>query len=293
MDPTVTVIVPFFNEENALPKVLKELKALNRNYEVILVDDGSTDKSYMLAERSKLKIVRHHRNKGYGASLKSGAKKAKGDLLVFFDGDGQHKTEGISKLVESIKENDLVIGQRINQRKVAPMRAPAKFILNRIANYLTGEKILDLNSGFRIIKRKLFLRFMHLFPDGFSCSTTMTIFFSKFDYKAAYCPITIRRRYGRSTVNPLVDGYNTILLIMRLIALFDPLRIFSPVAISLIVSGFAYGFYKLLRNQFGFTVGALLLSLSGVVIFFFGILCDQVSSPRLHKFIEHDSKHQD
>lgn len=279
-----SIIVPVFNEEQGLPEVLESLIKLFPLEEIIVVDDGSTDKTNEIACRfNSVKVIRHDRNYGYGAALKTGINHASTEKLVFFDADGQHDAGNIKNFIGLLKECDLAAGERLNDMSISGIRLPGKFILKILVNFLAKTKIKDINCGFRAVRKSIIKRYLFLLPDGFSFSTTTILLFLKRKYRVKFIPIQAKRRTGKSSVNQFRDGYNTLLLIIRLIALFDPLRIFMPAGFFFIVWGLVYGIYKIITVGFGLPAGALALLITGFIGFLLGIICDQISSLRLER----------
>ncbi len=277
-----SIIVPAFNEEQSLPKVLDNLTKFFPSEEIILVDDGSIDKTYQIARKfNGVKVIRHEKNYGYGAALKSGISCASTENLVFFDADGQHDVEKIREFVSSLEDCDLVTGERISNRSISGIRMPGKFVLKVMVNFLAKTKIKDINCGFRAVRKNIIKRYLFLLPDGFSFSTTTILLFLKRKYRIKFVPVQGKRRIGKSSVNQFKDGYNTLLLIVRLIALFDPLRIFTSIGFFFILLGVFYGLYKIMTVGFGLSVGALAFLTVGFFSFLLGIICDQISSLRL------------
>src|SRR5581483_10165500 len=225
----VSIVIPAFNEEQSLPGVLAELRAwMQRGAEVIVVDDGSTDKTARVAADAGARVIRHRHNRGYGASLKSGIRAADHDIVVTFDADGQFDTNDIAKLVEALNDSDMAVGVRPHGAGSPTLRKPGKWLLGKTANYLAQTRIPDLNCGFRALPTETALHFLNLLPNGFSFTTTLTLAMFKDGYNVAYLPITVRpRTTGKSSVR-VADGFNTLLLIIRIIALFDPLKVFLP-----------------------------------------------------------------
>ncbi len=281
----VSIIIPAFNEEQGLPRVLAGLEEWRqRGAEIIVVDDGSTDGTRAIAERAGARVIRHRVNKGYGAALKTGARAARGEFIVTLDSDGQHDPADIERLLAELRDSDMAVGMRGKGSHSPSLRKPGKWVLAQVANYLAQTKIPDLNSGFRAIRLSTLKRFLHILPNGFSFSTTLTLALFKEGYNVAYVPITAAPRTGKSTVRPLRDGFNTILLIIRTIALFDPLKVFLPASALLLLIGLGYwladSFYLGRPN---IPSGAVILLVSAVVVFMFGILADQVSAIRREK----------
>ena len=277
--PDVTIIIPAYNEEEGITDVITQLKELSENYEILVVDDGSTDNTHKLATDTGIKVIRHPYNKGYGAALKTGIRNAEADVVLFMDADGQHQSSDIKKLIQYIGEYDMVVGARTKKSKISLLRRPGKKVLSITANYLAGMKIPDLNSGFRALKKNIALEFMHIFPNTFSFSTTITLALINSGYSVKYVPIEAPERVGTSKIKPFRDGFGFIMLIIRTIVLFNPLKVFLPVAIMLFILGFSYLSYELVLHL-NVPDSAVLLIVSSILIFFFGILADQISSMR-------------
>lgn len=281
----VSIIIPAYNEEKGIKHTLQKLKGGNKtkNWEIIVVDDGSSDSTAKIASEMDVKVIRHPYNKGYGASLKTGVRNAKNDILVFMDADDQHNPEDMGELLEHIGEYDMVVGARSKTSYTSFFRRPGKTLLNIIANYLMNMKIPDLNSGFRVVKKEIIEKFVHILPNSFSFSTTITLATIKGGFNIKYIPITTYKRKGKSIVNPIRDGIKTVLLIIRIIVLFNPLKIFFPVSFFLFLLGIGYLIFALIFLGFHIPSGAILLIISSIIIFFFGILADQISAFRMEE----------
>jgi glycosyltransferase involved in cell wall biosynthesis len=288
--PNLSVIVPAYNESGTIGDLLDAGLDLARihQWEIIVVDDGSTDDTAeqvrQRADGEYLKLVAHKRNRGYGASLKSGIRASTAPGIATIDSDGQHDPNDLLRLLPFLGEYDLVVGVRHNLIHSPLSRMPGKWILKWLADYLTGQKIPDLNSGLRLFRTDVIRKYLHLCPDGFSFSTTTTLVFLNRGYAVAYKPITIRPRPkgGESTVK-LSTGFATLILILRMMSLFQPLRIYIPASVILGIAGILWGLpYVLLQR--GISIGALLLIITGILLFFFGLLTDQVAQSRLEKY---------
>jgi glycosyltransferase involved in cell wall biosynthesis len=280
---SVTVIVPAFNEQESIGLVLTSLnQALETSgllYEIIVVDDGSTDNTAQVVSQFPVRLIRHSANKGYGAALKTGVRAATHDIIITMDSDGQHNPADIPRFVKLMETHDIVIGARTKQSHAPLLRRPGKWFLGAVANYLAGMRIPDYNSGFRAFRRELFMRFAHFLPNGFSFSTTLTLAAIKEGYDIAWPPITVSPRVGTSTVNLVKDGYNILLLILRTIVLFDPLKVFLPPSLALGLFGIMFSTYGLIRFR-AFPESGVLLIVAAIFLFFFGILADQISALR-------------
>lgn len=282
-----SIIIPAYNEEKSIAQVITGLKNFlskeEYDYEIIVVDDGSTDQTNKILKDIKdIKLISHPYNKGYGAAIKTGVKNAQYDWLLFYDSDGQHQPKYIEKLIKYTKRYDMIIGARVGYQ--GPLnRQPGKKLLNWVANYLVQQKIPDLNSGFRLVKKDAFLRFSHILPNGFSLSTTITLAFFKEALNVKYISIKINKREGKSSVT-VKDGFETLMLILRTITLFSPLRVFLPV--SGLILGLAFLSLVLdIIHTYSFNIGdtTILLFISSLFFFFFGLLADQISATRREK----------
>jgi glycosyltransferase involved in cell wall biosynthesis len=279
----VSVIIPAYNEAagvgHVVRSVVQVLQGLGRPFELIVVDDCSTDGTGDLAREAGAQVVSHSRNKGYGGSLKTGVRAARYPIVLFYDADGQFNANDIGVMLDYIPTYDMATGWRDSRSHVPGDRLLGKRMLGWVANYLARQKIPDLNCGFRAIKREVLLRYLHLLPDGFSASTTTTLLLLKEGFNVRFVPTVIEPRVGTSTVKPLQDGVRTMLLILRLITLLDPFRVFFPVSAVLAVLGIAWG-VPFMAMGFGLSVGALFLLVSALIIFFFGLVVDQVAAIR-------------
>lgn len=286
-----TIIIPVFNEDAAIESTLNELIQFPKakDWNIVVVNDGSTDNTKSILEKfSNLKIINHPYNKGYGAALKSGIKNSDTDLICFYDADGQHNPADVKNLLDNIGSFDMLVGERGKDSYKEWIRKPGKWLLSKVANFLAGKKIPDLNSGLRVIRRDIISGLLHLFPDGFSFSTTSTIAFINLGYNLGYFPIKTKKRTGKSTVKQIRHGSNVLLLILRLIILFNPLKVFIPISFSLIIIGMIYEVYQgiilLGFEKARLIPGAFFLIITGILIFFFGLVVDQISEMRKHRF---------
>ncbi len=245
------------------------------------MDDGSTDGTADAARLPEVKVISHGQNKGYGASLKTGIHASSRDYILCCDSDGQHSAEDVARIIEACNGYDMVIGVRGKQFYTSLSRAPGKLIIRKFANYLAGQKIPDLNSGLRMIKREVILRFLHLMPSGFSFSTTSTFALLKGDYRINWVPITISKRIGKSTVRQIKHGSQTLMLILRLTVLFEPLKVFLHATAALLLcttASFCWDMYLTTFNSIGSTT--VIFAVTTITVFMFGLLCDQVSALR-------------
>jgi len=282
--PKLTIIIPAFNEASALKSVLESLRTPDFDFvqEIMVVDDGSSDGTAEVAQAVGVRVIRHYQNMGYGAALKTGIRASQTEFVLTMDADGQHLAADVRRLWDTIGDYDMVVGQRTGLRQSPLWRMPGKWLLWMMANYLTQHTIPDLNSGLRLIRREVALKYLHICPSGFSFSTTITMALVSRGYKVRYIPIAIQRRLGKSMVT-LSTGLNTIILILRIASLFDPLRLFIPVSGLVGAVGVLWGIpYAMLGR--GLSIGAMLAIVTAILLFGLGLLCDQISQLRLERF---------
>jgi len=277
----VSIIIPAFNEEAAIKLILIDLLQKFPDTEIIVVDDGSEDSTAKIASDTGVKVINHFRNLGYGAALHTGIKASTKDYILFCDADGQHSASDAGQLIESCDNHDMVIGSRGDESFIPLLRRPGKILLRRFANYLAGESIEDLNSGLRIVKKDTIVKYLHLMPKGFSFSTTSTFAFLKSNRKIKWVPITAKKRIGTSTVSLFKDGPQTLILVLRLTVLFEPLKVFLTCSGIVFIFGMISLTMDLIISNWQ-TIGdtTVLLFISTLIIFLFGLLCDQVSAIR-------------
>lgn len=289
---TMTVIIPAFNEEKAIRRTLEELlpDCETNGWRLIVVDDGSVDGTPSVLEdlQPRIDVIRHPYNRGYGAALKTGIRAVSSDYIAIFDSDGQHRPEDLVNLARTASGYDMVIGERAPGSRVDVLRIPGKWFLTHAANFIVGRRIADINSGLRIFRRTFIKKILHLMPDGFSFTSTSTVAALKMGFLVEFVPIQTRRRIGTSTVRQVRHGLMVLMLILRLVVLFSPLRIFIPTAITLATIGILYAVYVIATVRLTLANGALLCLLTAVIIFFFGLLVDQVSAMRRERHIDDD-----
>ena len=274
----VSVIIPAYNEEATIVETLTAVKTLPFVGEVIVVNDGSTDLTAELAAKNGARVISHESNRGYGASLKTGIRNAKYDLVGCIDADGQQNPQDLLELKKFIDEYDMVVGARGSESHFPLWRRPGKKLIGSLANYLAGRKIPDFNSGLRLIKKAMILPYLKMFPDGFSFSTTSTIFFIKEGLKIKYVPINVKKRRGKSTLTAR-HGLDTIILILRLITMFEPLKIFLPASIFIFVVDLIWAAREFwLFRSFGAT--SIFLGITALLVFFVGLISDQIANLR-------------
>jgi glycosyltransferase involved in cell wall biosynthesis len=273
------VVIPAFNEAGAITAVVDAIKSAGSWHEVIVVDDGSTDATSALARGAGAMVVKHPYNKGNGAAVKSGIRRATGEYVLIVDGDGQHQAGDALRLIERLGEYDLVIGARASATQATFARRAGNGTLNWFASYLTGTEIRDLTSGFRAARREHLMEFLHLLPNGFSTPTTTTLAFLKAGYSVRFEPVEAARRRGESKIRLGADGVSFFLILLKVITIFSPLRIFLPISLSAFVVGAAYAAWTI-ATQSHVTNSSVLLILLSVVIFLVGLISEQISSLR-------------
>ena len=284
MVESVSVIIPAFNEEGGIKETVLGIRQRYPDYEILVIDDGSSDNTAKIVSQLPCRLIQHKLNRGYGASWKTGIENAKNDIIVFFDGDNQFNPDDIQKLVFTFiqEKADMVSGARIKKSHVPLKRRPLKVILKWFVELLVERSIEDLNCGLRCVRRSVIRRYTSLLPNGFSASTTSLVIFLYQSSVVKFIPIKTKKRIGTSSVKILRDGLGTVILIVRLVAMFNPLKIFLPTSGFFLLFSFAYSIYEAIVNKMGIPVLGLMLFMSGVLLFFFGILCDQISALRLN-----------
>jgi glycosyltransferase involved in cell wall biosynthesis len=276
---SVTIVVPAFNEGASIGAVIAELKAAANWHEVLVVDDGSTDGTGKAAQDAGARVIRHPYNKGNGASVKTAIRAAVSEWIAIVDADGQHPPADAIRLVSSLGEYDLVVGARHPMTQATTGRRLGNAILNWLASYLTEREIPDLTSGFRAARRECLLEFIHLLPNGFSTPTTTTLAFIKAGYNVAFEPIDARARVGTSKIRLASDGAKFLLILLKVITIFSPLRIFAPVSALAFVVGAAYGAWNFVYHA-RIPNGAVLLLMFSIVILLVGLVSEQISTLR-------------
>lgn len=280
----VSVVVPAYNEEGAIHSVIdqiaKAMAVTGMTFEIIVVDDGSTDGTRgLLSQKTGIRVVTHQTNRGYGAALKSGIRTARGDIILITDADGSYPNEEIPRLLAELDEGcEMVVGARTGALVSIPwFRRLPKRVLGALANYLSERDIPDLNSGLRTFRRDVYLRFSNLISDGFSFTTTLTLAMLCDGCEVKFIPVNYYRRTGTSKIRPVRDTLRFLLLIVRIITHFNPLRIFLPSSLLLILVGLTYGLYQVISPDHDLGEAPVLLILVGLQILFFGILADVIT----------------
>ncbi len=277
----VSIVIPAKNEEQGLRKTLPTLIELYPQAEIIVVDDGSTDATADVCRSAGVRVLSQPYSKGNGAAIKSGARAAVGEVLVFMDGDGQHDPADVGRLLAEIDAGyDLVVGARTSRSDQASIaRWGANTFYNRFASWMVNREIPDLTSGFRAVDRKKFLGFLYLLPNGFSYPTTSTMAFFRAGFSVSFVPISVTQRIGKSHINHLRDGIRFFLIIFKIGTLYSPLKVYFPLSLGVAGLGFLnYVMAWLSSGALRFTNMSSLLVLAGVTIFLLGLLSEQLTN---------------
>jgi len=280
MNNRLSIIIPAYNEQKTVGSVVDDVKLIlnkiKENYEIIVINDGSKDRTKEILEKIKgIKIINNPYNLGYGASIKKGIKESEGDFLLIIDADGTYPVDAIPRLLEYSKSYDMVVGARVGERVDIPfLRKPAKWFISKLANFLSGKNIPDLNSGLRVFKREVAEEFFHLFPSKFSFTTTLTLACLTNDYTVKYVPINYYRRKGSSTVHPINDFISFITLILRLATYFNPFKIFFLISASLLFFATVIFLYSLLFLERVMDITVIIILMASLQIFLFGLLAE-------------------
>ncbi|HET9495589.1 MAG TPA: glycosyltransferase family 2 protein [Chloroflexia bacterium] len=278
---SLSVVIPAYNEGDSVHRVVEKIRDLRPHAEIIVVDDASKDNTAEVARDAGARVIRHPYNKGNGAAVKTGIRAARGDVVLLLDADGQHPPEDINHVLAGIGEYDLVVGARTRQSETSWVRDLGNGIFNGLASYLAGRRIPDLTSGFRAMKRDMILEFIHLLPNLYSYPTTSTLAFMKAGYNVGFVDITARKGTGRSNTKILRDGVRAVMIILRIITLFAPLKIFLPLSILLFLTGILYGVWNIwVMNIPRIPNGSVMLILSSLFIFLFGLISEQIAALR-------------
>lgn len=285
--PSISVIIPAYNEAQIVGDVVRGvvnvLQHTREPFEVLVIDDGSTDETARTAEGAGATVIRHPYNIGNGAAVKTGIRNARGELLVMLDGDGQHAPEDIPRLLAKIGSYDMVVGARTPKSETGVHRDLANSLYNWLATYICGRRIEDLTSGFRVIKARIARGFAYLLPNTFSYPSTITLAVVRSGYSLAYVPVEAAQRVGRSKIRLLRDGSRFLLIILRIATIFSPMKVFLPASGLMFLLGFGYGLYKVLvlGSRYGPT-SAMLMTMA-ILVFMVGLVSEQVAQLRFDR----------
>ena len=290
----LSIVIPAYNEEEGIVETLKQLISSFPDSEIIVVDDGSTDSTIeYVTNFETVNLIKHEFNRGYGSAIKTGMQSATRDYIAWFDADNEHNAENLKNMVEILESKKLVavLGQR--DRSINKIRGFGKFIIRLLAWSLDVKTGVDLNCGLRVFRREIIFRYLYLLPDKYSASMTSTIIMIERKYPFIFHPITINQRLGESKV-ALSDGFEALILVLRAITLFSPIRVFLRLSILLLSVGIVYGLIKALITGLGFSVLSAILIMAGLIIGVLGLIADQISQMRLTNLdIEHRKKRKD
>ncbi len=274
----ISIVIPAKNEMAGLAELLPELQKRQPDAEIVVVNDGSTDRTMEVCEQAGVILVNHPYSKGNGAAIKSGARAATGNVLIFMDADGQHQPKDIDRLITRYHEGfDMVVGARDRKSQASWARFFGNGMYNRIATYMTGHNIEDLTSGFRIVSAEKFKQFLYMLPNGFSYPTTITMAFFRAGFSVGYLPIVARERIGKSHISLLKDGGRFFLIIFKIGTLYSPMKLFFPACMLFFLTGLFYYIYTFFSDGRFTNMGVLLFSTS-ILIFLMGLISEQITT---------------
>lgn len=277
METRISVIIPARDEASALPACLRGVLEAVPDCELIVVDDGSTDATATIAAEHGARVISHPYAKGNGAAVKTGARAAAGEILVFMDADGQHRPEDIPRLLAKLEEGyDMAVGARGMQDHAGAHRGFANAVFNRLASWMVNHRVDDLTSGFRAVRAERFRRFLYLLPNSFSYPTTCTMSFFRAGFGVAYVPVSMPPRIGKSHIRPLRDGIRFILIIIKIGTLYSPLKLFLPISGAFFATGLGYYTYTYFTSH-RFTNMSALLFITSVLVFLIGLVSEQIT----------------
>ena len=278
MANSITIVIPARNEQHALARLLPELRSLYPDYQILLVDDASTDGTRAIGLENGATVITHPYQKGNGAAVKTGARAAKTEFIVFMDGDYQHPASGVAKLIERLEDGfDMVVGARGWGDQANVARGLGNALYQRLASWMVGQTIPDLTSGFRAVRASYFRQFLNLLPNGFSYPTTITMAFFRAGYSVGFEPIQTEAREGKSHLRIFRDGLRFLLIIFRVGTLYSPLRLFVPISMAFFAGGLAYYIYTFV-NFHRFTNMSALLFITSVLVFLIGLVSEQITN---------------
>lgn len=274
----LSIIIPAKNEHESIGDIVASVRRIFADAEIVVVDDGSTDRTGQAAKQAGARVIRHPIPLGNGAAIKSGARVATGDTLVMMDADGQHRPEDIGRLLEKLEEGfDMAVGARNSGSHANVGRLVANGFYNRFASMISNQTIPDLTSGFRAVRADYFRRFLYLLPNGFSYPTTITMAFLRSGFPVGFVPIGVRKRKGKSHIRPIRDGIRFLAIIFKVSTLYSPLKIFLPISASFFLTGAGYYLYTYLTIG-RFTNMSLLVLSASVIIFLIGLISEQITA---------------
>jgi glycosyltransferase involved in cell wall biosynthesis len=278
---SVSILIPAHNEAASIGKVVGKIRELYPQFEIIVVDDGSRDQTAQVAQAAgATKVISHPYNIGNGAAIKTGARAVTGEIVLMLDADEQHPPENIGLLLEKMDRYTMAVGCRTFNSNVSQFRSLGNFVMRHLAMYLTEAYIMDLTSGFRAIEREVFLNYVHLFPNTYSYPTTITMCLLKDGYPVAWVPMDNiqKRQSGQSGIRPWRDGMRFLAIMLRIIMLFSPLRVFLPSSLLILAFGIYLAIFTIQRDRL--EASAVMVIMIGVFVLLFGLLAEQISTIR-------------
>lgn len=281
----VTIVIPAYNEEHTIDEVVRGALANIPNARVLVIDDGSEDRTSAKAMQAGAEVIRHPTNKGNGACLKTALRSLDGGIIAVLDADGQHDPSELPRILEQLKDYDLVVGTRkFSSQEGSPLRNFGNRLLRRLASFLAERDIPDLTSGFRAFRHEVAIKFLHLYPNGYSFPSTSTLSFITAGYNVAFTPINVNSRpvHTKSKLRPFRDGFRFIMFIFRIITMTNPNKIFLPTGLFMVLFGIFLTIRNLILFQ-QFSGGIVLFLAGGINIIFFGLILDQFASLRLQE----------
>ncbi len=277
-----SVIIPALNEEATVEEVVRDLRHTGSWYEILVVDDGSSDRTAARASAAGARVIRQPYRKGNGAAVKAGLRAATGQFVLIMDADGQHRPADARRLVGQLEAYDLVVGTRSPDSQAGLARRAGNAVLNGLASYLAEQQVADLTSGFRAARRSLVMDFIHLMPNGFSTPTTTTLAFLRAGYSVRFEPIEVSPRSGesRSKISLSSDGGRFVLMLLKVVTLYSPLRVFLPMSAAAFVLGAGYALWTI-WTQSHVTNSSVLLIVVSVLILLIGLVSEQIAALRV------------
>lgn len=275
----ISIVLPAKNEATGLQNLLPLLRRKFEGAQILVIDDGSTDDTIEICKRVGVEVISHSYPKGNGAAIKTGARHAIGETLVFLDADGQHQPEDVARVLATLNEggHDMVVGARDRKSQAGFHRATANGFYNRLASWMVGHNIPDLTSGLRAVDANKFRKFLHLLPNGFSYPTTITMSFFRAGYSVSYIPISAAKRKGKSHLRIFRDGARFLVIIFKIGTLYSPLKLFVPISTAFFVTGLGYYLYTYLTIG-RFTNMTALLFISSIMVFLIGLVSEQITA---------------
>ena len=276
--PHLSIVVPARNEAAGLRRLLPELASVSKNAEILIVDDGSEDDTALVCETFGVTLLRHRYPMGNGAAIKTGARAARGGIIVFMDADGQHRPEDIPRLLAKLDEGyDMVVGSRDGASHAGAHRGIANVLFNRFASWMVNHRVDDLTSGFRAVRAECFRRFLYLLPYSFSYPTTCTMSFFRTGLGVAYVPVSMPARIGKSHIRPIRDGIRFLLIILKVGTMYSPLKLFLPISAGFFATGLGYYIFTFVSYN-RFTNMSALLFIAAILTFLIGIVSEQITA---------------